>query len=241
MHPIFDTAKGIPEIDYDFFNKVFKDVPKEILDTVQIVGISKGRRFVVADEKVDMIRILLSGKVKVMEEYLTGDIYAFSRFYPPEVFGEMEALGGIDSFLASLETEEDSMFATLPINSYLEILKKNSELLMERIRIILRRSSYEQRDNRLYLKIDAQARIKIYFIKYYRQNQNKDLYTFRVTRQEIADETGYSVKTVNRIIKKLEEEKLITLVGQKFQISKNQYLRMLKTITENKSITENPD
>ena len=98
------------------------------------------------------------------------------------------------------------------------------------------------------MSLDATDRIKVYFIKQYRQyyqvNNNKNnknneknkrddkrkTYTFRATRQQIADETGYSVKTVNRTIKKLVQEGLISMVGQKFQISKEQYSDLTDSI-----------
>ncbi len=248
MHLIFDKITKIPRVDIDFFNKVFRNASDEILDTVQIIRIPEGRRFVAVDEEVDLIRILLSGKVQAMEEYLTGDIYIFSKFDAPEIFGEMEALGGINNFRASLETEEDSIIATLPIESYLQLVRDNTELLFERIRIIIKRSTNDQKENRLYLSLDATDRIKVYFIKQYRQyyqvNNNKNnknneknkrddkrkTYTFRATRQQIADETGYSVKTVNRTIKKLVQEGLISMVGQKFQISKEQYSDLTDSI-----------
>lgn len=227
MHSIYDKVRNIPGLNLDFFNKVFKDVSNDILDTVQIVKISKGKRFVAVDEKLDTIRILLAGKVKAMEEYLTGEIFVFSRFDPPEVFGEIEALGDIDTFRASLVTEEDSVFVTLPVDVYLRILQEDTDYLLERIKIVIRRGSDEQRDTRLYLSIDGKDRMQIYFLRQYRQNAKKDLYEFRATRQQIADETGYSVKTVNRTIKKLVDEGLITLVGQKFQVRKKQYLKMI--------------
>lgn len=238
MHSIFDKVRKIQGIDIDFFNKVFEDVPDDILDTVQIVRVPKGKRFVVVDEKLDNIRILLSGRVKAMEEYLTGEIFVFSRFDPPEIFGEIEALGNIDTFRASLVTEENSVFVTLPVDVYLEILKENTDLLFERIGTIIRRSSDEQKDTRLYMSIDAKDRIQIYFIRQYRQNSKKDLYTFRVTRQQIADETGYSVKTVNRTIKKLVDEGLITLVGQKFQLTQKQYLKMIDNFAHNTEFSD---
>ena len=52
------------------------------------------------------------------------------------------------------------------------------------------------------------------------------------TRQQISDETGYSVKTVNRVIKKLKEQELLTVVGQRIVINKTQYGKMLESIDD---------
>ena len=47
--------------------------------------------------------------------------------------------------------------------------------------------------------------------------------TFTNTRQELAEYSGLSVKTVNRAVKKFEEQGLISRSGKTFYIDERQY------------------
>ena len=47
--------------------------------------------------------------------------------------------------------------------------------------------------------------------------------TFTNTRQELAEYSGLSVKTVNRAVKKFEEQGLISRSGKTFYIDEGQY------------------
>ncbi len=52
----------------------------------------------------------------------------------------------------------------------------------------------------------------------------------QIKRQQIADETGFSTKTVNRSIRKLSDNGLVTLDGRKIIISESQYEQLLALI-----------
>ena len=181
---------------------------------------------------------LLSGRVKALEEYITGDIYIFTRFNPPEIFGEMEAITDFPFFRASLITETDCICATIPVAMYLKYLQNNPDILYSRVQTILKRISNDQRDNRFYLMLSSTDRIKIYLVQHFKQSNNNESYVLRKTRQQIADETRYSVKTVNRVIKKLIEEDLLGTIGQKIVLTNKQYNILMKSINEKGNYSE---
>ncbi|MEG0565697.1 MAG: helix-turn-helix domain-containing protein [Hungatella sp.] len=54
-----------------------------------------------------------------------------------------------------------------------------------------------------------------------------------ITRQQIADCSGLSVKTVNRVIQELSDENYICKRGNKLVITREQYEDMKKEITAN--------
>lgn len=243
MHAIFEKVKSIPNVNYEYFNKLFSNASDSILDSINIIKIPKEKRFVTAEDKMDKILILLSGKVKAIEEHLSGDIYVFSRFDAPEIFGEMEMLGGIKDFRASLVAEIPSILVGLPVDIYAQLLKANQDLFIERVEAVVSRSCNDERDNRFYLRLKAIDRVKVFFFHAYEQNvyeQNRTdgLCILKIRRQEIADETGYSIKTINRAIKKLTETGLIKTVGQKIKINKEQYLKLLDELEHINETTE---
>lgn len=226
-HPIFEKVKKTSNADYEYFKQLFADASNFILNSIKLVKIPKGKQFITAEDEMDRILILLSGKVKAIEEHLSGDIYVFSRFESPEIFGEMEMFAGFKNFRASLVTETASVLVELPVDTFSKLLKNNQDLFIKRVEVVVKRSNNDERDNRFYLRLKAIDRIKLFFRYAYEQNQVDDLCTLRITRQEMADETGYSVKTVNRVVKELSEADLIKIIGQRIQINKKQYLRIL--------------
>ncbi|MCR1899553.1 Crp/Fnr family transcriptional regulator [Irregularibacter muris] len=230
IHHIWKEISQIPDAKIKEFKEIFKENPNEILDFCQVVTIQTGTRFIIADEDISTIWILLSGKVKALEEYATGEIYTFQKFPAPEVFGEMEALSDISKFRASLITESKCTFITLPVNTYIDFLKNHSQYLYRRTRITLKRVLDEQKQQRIYLMLKAIDRIKIYLIQHYKLNIKNNLSILKITRGQMAEETGYAVKTVNRVMKKLEGQNLLKIKGQRIIITEKQYNDMVKSV-----------
>jgi CRP/FNR family transcriptional regulator, cyclic AMP receptor protein len=229
VHKILKEIEGIPGAKNKYFKQLLQN---DILNYCKVRRIETGTRFVTSKEEVNKVWILLLGKVRALEEYTTGDIYIFQKFDAPEVFGEMEALAEIPHYRASLIAETECVFITLPVNIYLRFLKENSGFLYKRTQVIIKRVLDEERDNRIYLMLKGIDRIKLYFIQHYELSESEKVCVLKTTRQQIADETGYSIKTVNRVMKKLKEDNFLNIVGQKILITEKQYKKMIESIEE---------
>lgn len=215
-----------------FFKEIFQGASKAFLDSCSIESVSKDVRFITAEEKADKVWFLLSGEVKVVEEYITGDIYVFKTSRAPEFFGEMEAIPDIPAYRTSLITAADCVFINIPSTIYIQCLKNNPEILFERTKSITKSVFSEIKVNHAFLMLSAMDRIKIYIAQHYQVSNIDRRCILTNTRQQIADETGFSIKTVNRIIKKLSEQRLINISGHKLIISEDQYKFILKDIDE---------
>ena len=73
-HPIFEKVKKTSNADYEYFKQLFADASNFILNSIKLVKIPKGKQFITAEDEMDRILILLSGKVKAIEEHLS-EIY----------------------------------------------------------------------------------------------------------------------------------------------------------------------
>lgn len=215
-----------------FFIELFNEAPKSFLDSCTIEKVPENTRFATAGENVEKVWFLLSGEVKVLEEYTTGEIYVFTRSGNSEFFGEIEVVAGMKTFSTSLITAADCVFINFPASIYLQFLKNHGEILFKRSRTIVKNIFSEVKVNRAFLLISAIDRIRLYLVKQYGNNNADNKCVLKITRQQIADETGLSIKTVNRIIKKLNEQNLIDVLGHKLSINKDQYKCMLKDIDE---------
>ena len=203
-HKILKELSKVPEINIQYFEQLFQVNAYSLLDSCKVVTISEDTKFVSSHDKIDTIWILLAGKVKALEEYSTGDVYVFQKFCAPEVFGEMEALSDICNYRASLITASECTFINVPVTIYLKFLKSNSEYLYRRTQDTLKRVLDDEREKRRYFKLNGIDRINLYFIQHFKLNMIDEVCVIKSTRQEIADEIGFSIKTVNRAIKKLK-------------------------------------
>ena len=84
----------------------------------------------------------------------------------------------------------------------------------------------QNRTGRIFLFLQGMDRIIYFFVRNYNQQKQDNMAIFDISRQEIAERSGFSVKTVNRAVKKMEEEGYITKKGHKIIISEEQYLKM---------------
>ena len=60
----------------------------------------------------------------------------------------------------------------------------------------------------------------------YESDKNRKSMGINASRQEIAERSGLSIKTVNRAVKKMEENGFISRNGRKILISSEQYFKI---------------
>lgn len=232
---LLETTKLEPHIR-EYTRRFLKKECRDFLATCNIVTIEADKRFVSTGERVDKVWITLSGTIKVMEELETGENYIFTQFSAPAIFGEMETLADIGRYSASLVTVTECVFLVGSSKEYLDWLKNDIDSLYHSTQKIIKNIMGEGKMNRAYLLLNSLERIKIYLVEHYKQHEQNDICTLKITRQDISDEIGYSVKTVNRIMKRLKDENLINITGQSIVINREQYNTMLKSVDDKISI-----
>lgn len=220
------------EEQQQYLNNLFHGVFHEIADHTLLINVRAGKRFVTQYDKVDRIYILLQGKVHVLEEYRNGDIHIFQENHVPSIFGEMESIAKVEYFLASLIAKTDCILYVVPIDIYLKFLKRHPIILWERSQWNMSLLLKSGRENRLYLQLKSVDRMKLYLIKKYKKENEQEVYTLSMTKQQIADEVAYSMKTVIRALKILEEDGYLKQVGHKITISDRQYNKILKSLEQ---------
>lgn len=231
-HRILKQIKQFPNANTEFLEHLFQSELDKFMDEGDIIHVKEGIRFITSREKITKVWILITGDVNVIEEYRSGTAYIFQENHTPSVFGEMELIANMDFFMASLIAKTDCLLVTIPVKSYLNHIKSNSALLFERAGLNLRVLLEGERDNRIYLQLQSIDRMKLYFIKRYDVNGAKEDCILKIPYQQIADATGYSVKTVLRSVNKLKEQGHVSAEGQKIRITKEQYKKMLHSIQE---------
>lgn len=229
MEDIMEAIGMAPHPQQEYLQELFKHIPKSSR-SCHVVKVRKDAKFVSSDDSCDAIWILISGNVRAMEEQMSGEIYVFSEFQAPYLFGEMEGLADSPSYKATLVASTDCQFIIWPMESYLNWLQNDSQALFLRTRTIMNSILEQAKNARTYLFLDGMERLMLYMTKYYREHAKDETCTIQTKRQQIADQTGFSLKTVNRSIKELADNGLITKKGREIVISEKQYKQLLELI-----------
>ena len=119
----------------------------------------------------------------------------------------------------------------IPVAPYMEWLRSDVEALYLRTRENMRRLISQTADARKYLFIEGRERLMMHLIRKYEQKQplKKEL-ELKESRDQLSEEIGFSVKTLNRNIKKLSETGLIDIRKGKIVISEEGYQQMKRHI-----------
>lgn len=234
MNDLIKAIDTAPMPQKAYLKNLFEKIPVNSR-SCRIVKIEENSEFITANEPCNKIWILIEGQVRAAEEQVSGDVYVFTEFAAPEFFGEMEVLAGVPNYKVTLLTATSCRFIVMSVKNYLNWICNDSEAMLLRVNAILRRTLEDLKDDRAYLFLDGVNRLIIYITKYYKKYAKDKICVMEIKRQQIADETGFSVKTVNRSIKKLLDNGLITMDKRKIVISEKQYGELLKLI-DNKII-----
>lgn len=215
----------------DYLNKYLLNAPMWILDSFQIVNMEKNHVFIRENSEVDMVYILVEGIVKAIDYRIFGIKYDYMRFYPVKVFGTMEILLEFERYMTTLITVTPCKMLVISKNKFEEWIKKDINALLLESKTLCAYLLEQARRERVFLFVHGIDRIILLFIEFYEQMAQNKKCILKLTRQDIADCSGLSIKTINRSVKKMQEEGYIGREGNSIIISEKQYLKMKEYIS----------
>ena len=155
--------------------------------------------------------VLLKGEMRIYYATPKGDEYLLAIAGPGELVGEVEILTG-EKNLCSVEVLQDSQVAVFPPDEYREWLKKDpdfallvNELLCSRLQKISKRAALHLTHPLEYSVLKLVKDLA----------GQKGTTTLKISKNKIAGYLGTSVRSVNRILKGLHNQGVLT-------VSKNQ-------------------
>lgn len=176
------------------------------------------------------IFVLLEGHTVLTGLQPYGYNYVLSYFNAIHFFGEFEAIGKYDTYIATIIAKSNCRLLRFSADVYNAWLRSNTDIILDRTSGIVAMLVDQLLCERSNLFLDAGGRLITYLLDYYNQNVTAKSSTVRIKaiRNEISDATGYSIRTVNRQIAKLCEKGVLTNHKRGLYISKEQY-ELLKT------------
>ncbi len=204
---------------------IIENMPLEILERCVLITYNKGDIIFSKGDEAQYVYHVCGGRIGVFNEMSDGRAERVVWVMPYESIGEMEVLAGENHIVFSAKVYEDgTLLLRIMKEDYLDMLKKDRKYCFEAACTVAKKL-YIASDTFCHRNTEsALVRINRFLLDICRKLiEREGLVVLRNSRSEIADNCGLSERTVNRCIKKLKEQNLLSICKGKIMISKEQY------------------
>lgn len=228
-----DIFQGLPMAKRSSMERLFQNCTEKVKTYMFVMDVAAGQTFIQAGEPCINIEIILSGKASGVEWPMHGHSYPFKDFGPGDFLGEIESFAGMRQYRVSVVALTDCRVLVIPVFCYMEWMHADVDALYMRTQKNVTRLLSQTADTRKYLFMDGRERLMLYLIrKYERKGRADNTCSLKQTRSQMAEEIGFSIKTMDRSIKKLEEDGMLRLEKGKIQVDEAGYLTMKNYIEQ---------
>lgn len=233
MNEVVELIEELHGKERDYLNNYLANAPKWLMESFQIVRMKAGTVFIRENANVDTVYILVEGVVKGTDYRVLEIAYDYARFYPVEVFGAMEFLMGETLYKTTLITETDCCFLRVSKSSFAKWMVTDIHAILEQVKAMSVYLLEQVRKERLFLFLQGGDRLLLLFLQIYQKSARHKICRIKLTRKELSNSTGLCIKTINRCVKKMEEDGYISREGRAIIIDREQYIK-IKTIVSEK-------
>lgn len=226
VEQILRLINSLNEDDRIYLNQYLGNAPLSIFEQIEILEMDSGKTFIYEGEKCDKIYILIKGKVKATDHYAEGMSFEYMWFKPVKIFGTMELLLDIEIYRTTLTTATECCFLVISTKAFEKWLSQDKDALLLESKTMGSYLLAQAKMARAYLFLNGKERVMAHLASVLRVNTEESL--LKISRQIIADNTGLSIRTVNRAVKELEEEGYFTCKGRGFSFSSIQREQLMR-------------
>ena len=204
-------------------------IPENIKDRCKLKKIEKGKLLVLKGNNIENIYIHFQGKMQVKNEFENGFVYSFANIKPIAYIGAMEIMANKKTYSSTLQTTTECIILKMPKSDFKNWINTDQKFTLEVLHFVSK-SMYEQSlKTGEVLAYPAICILTNYLINVF-ENEDKDVVFLEKTREEIASILGFSVRTINRNLKELKDENLITVNRKGISITKEQFDKLLNKL-----------
>jgi len=177
-----------------------------------VAGFKKGEYICIEGDQQTSIGVLLSGKLNIVRESITGNRQVMAILAPGDIFGEMAAFTDRKRWPASVTAVEVSEIMYIPIERFSVTCAKScnshAQLIRNMLQIISKKAMVLNRKVEYLTVKGMREKLCRYFIELYQQ---KKLPTFEMdmNRNELADFLNVSRPSMSREMGRMRDEGLI--------------------------------
>ena len=224
--------KQIPEERSAYLKDYFQNAPDALLASMTLESRKSNRILAEENDRIEKVYVLLEGYVKAVDFRVKGTSYEFAVFGPGTLFGSMETMFNLDHFAATLVTDTACTLVSIPKITFENWLMGDANAMKKEARSMREYLLDRTRESRVMMLLNGTERLMYLLTRMCEMQGRREEYLLAVNRQDLAEQSGSSVKTVNRSMKKLEESDMVLRVGHKVKITQNQYDAMKDSLGE---------
>ncbi|MCG8549685.1 MAG: Crp/Fnr family transcriptional regulator [Desulfobacterales bacterium] len=215
----------------DLAGQILESVEKRMVthpDQVRARKVSPGKMIIAQDGAPEALFFILHGKVKIFHTTLKGSEYLMAVAGPGELVGEVEILTN-ENHVCSVKALTGCRLGVVKKTAYLAWLREDhhfSLLVNQAICFRLR-------------KISARAAMHLIYpleysvLKYIKDAvQASPVQRLQVSRKELAEYLGTSPRSINRILKKLQEQGILCVAKDEIRVVSMDFLERFLLVHE---------
>ncbi|SFT83836.1 CRP/FNR family transcriptional regulator, cyclic AMP receptor protein [Selenomonas sp. GACV-9] len=204
-----------------------EDIKRQTTHKVFLPGESLMRK----GERATHVYLLTRGSTRVSNEFASGQRYTFASLDTPDLIGDLEVLSGQGAYAASNEAVTTCEVIAMSAETFLQWMRMDSEFALTVAQMLAAKMYPTSNEAGRVKFLPSLERLHSYLLKRLGTIET-DTFILHTSRQQIADDIGTSVKTVNRGVAKLKESGLISLHHGKITINKEQQKALHETFHE---------
>ncbi len=232
LYQVLPFLNELPQEKRQQLEEYFHTAPVWLMDSFKIEEMDKGHIFVRENAPVDSIYVVARGVIKATDYRVFGVAYDFMHFEGTYAMGGMEIVMDLGYYRTTLQTVTPCTMITIPKQQFAKWLETDIKALKQEAKAITGYLVTEARQGRAFLFLQGIERLKMLLTQKYEAYNVNGVFETSSTRNELAEESGLCVKTINRSVKKLEEEELIGRKGNHITINRQQYEIMKDSVSK---------
>lgn len=199
-----------------YLKQLFANFPEDA--ALSVIYVEAGGVFIRQDDTCNTVYVLAEGRAR-SQIYTHGATRAFADFEAVTLFGEYETVAGLPHYRADVTAQVDCVCLKLSAADYTRWMLQDSKVFYARMRGVLQTLLWQGEAERSSQQLPGRERIVLFLLDYCQRHNHGGEVVVRKTRTAVVEETGFSLRTVNRAVQQLAREGLLTLVRGKIVIT----------------------
>lgn len=217
-------------------------VPQALMDCALLCYAPAGGLICLRDAPVSRVHMLLRGNASAQNITADGKVSSWVSLPAPTFVGDLEVLSEEYRYASGVSAVTDCTLAYWPADRFMEIAMEYPRLLLLFSRVLARKD-YEVSTNRGRTAFRSNLeRTAMYLLQYCRSAPPAPGggYILKMTRNEIASEVFFSLKTLDRCLRRLQAEGALSIVHGKVHITQAQ-LPLLEKFRDTPDFISQPE
>lgn len=218
----------------DELQALIRDMPEHIQERCQVKRIGPGVEIFRKHEKMRYVYILCEGECDVLTAFKGGQMYVFGKAGNKagvHLIGEQEVLAEIDESQATVRTATECRFLQLTKVDFWAWIQQDPHAAIILLKQLAKRLNEATREAGTQLYYPNIYQLKKYLVERFEETEESEV-RIKAKRQQIADELGISLRSVERGVKELKEQGMVHIVRGKMEISEKEYHAILDSMEE---------